>query len=98
MRNDSLCPHSSGQTLVEFSACLLLTIPLITGAIGFIRQQWIRTQCAVRAFEATHAALIGKPVKEPGFTFQNTATSLRGQAQCGGITQIVELPYLEGGT
>lgn len=90
----------SGQALLEFLVVLMLClVGLIAGGGRLIHAQWNRFLCGYSAFEQTRAELEGSPQKTSPFLYrvkiQETATSVRGTAHCGGTQESVELLKLE---
>ena len=85
--------------LSEASACLLVTVALISGAGALAGAQWRRTQCAYLVFEQTHAARLGRRAPSigmpSGFRIIRGPDGIRGQARCGDALEEVFLPWLE---
>lgn len=86
-----------GQALVEM-ILLFLILPGVLGLSGIlIYKKCLRLRCAYFVFEATHAHLIGAPVFPSPIkvSIQEFEWGVRGEGRCHGMTERVELPWLE---
>jgi hypothetical protein len=92
----------AGQTLLEFTFVVLVTVILMGEGGRALWQQWYQVGCFYHAFEATHARLIGAAPHRSSFptrfegsgNFKKTG-SIKGIVSCGRKTESVELPTLE---
>ena len=81
--------------MLEFILSATLTLTLLVGAGSLFRHEWDRVRCAHLVFEATHARLVGAPFYQHEVRFQESHSSVLGQASCGKSFEVVELPRLE---
>lgn len=86
-----------GQSLIELLVMISLLSVVIFGSASLIYKQWLRFQCAYWVFEATHAHLIGAQVERIPVVvrIQEFDWGIRGEGRCQGMTERVELPWLE---
>ena len=89
--------QKSGQSLVEFLCVMLLLSVALVLSSWILDQQWRRLQCAHFVFEATHSYLIGAPPERTPISvmIEELDWGIRGEGICHGLTEKVELPWLE---
>ncbi len=88
--------NRQGQALVEWSVGSVVLLLFLVGEAHVLKLQWQRTRCAILVFELTHQARArgrdSLSVRD-GLTFDDRG--VRGRRTCAGVTEKVDLPWLE---